>query len=77
MSVSQALKISKEQWNTAHKKGRSYHLFLAKTIWVYPFFATAVYFASGLFIGSESVRLVLAVVLSILPWKEAIDRKKL
>lgn len=74
MSVSQTLKISKKQRNTVHKNGHSYRIFLAKTIWVYPFFAAAVYFASGLFIGSGSIRLMLAVILSILPWKEAMKK---
>ena len=74
MNVSQALKISKEQWNTAHKKSLSFPVFLIKTIWVYPVFAAAVYFASGMFIRSEFIRLILAIVLSILPWKEAMKK---
>ena len=74
MSVSQAMKISKEQWNTARKKSHSFPLFLVKTIWVYPIFVVAVYFASGLFISSELIRLVLAVLLSIFPWKEAMKK---
>ena len=74
MNVSQALKISKEQWNTAHKKSHSFPVFLIKTIWIYPFFAAAVYFASGMFIRSESIRLILAIALSILPWKEAMKK---
>ena len=74
MNVSQTLKISKEQWNTAHNKSHSFPVFLVKTVWVYPFFVAAVYFASGMFIRSEFIRLILAVVLSILPWKEAMKK---
>ena len=74
MNVSQALKISKEQWNTAHKKSHSFPVFLIKTIWVYPVFAAAVYFASGMFISSDFIRLILAVLLSIFPWKEAMKK---
>lgn len=74
MNVSQALKISKEQWNTAHKKSHSFPVFLIKTIWVYPVFAAAVYFASGMFISSEFIRLILAVLLSFFPWKEAMKK---
>jgi len=68
------LKTSKKQWNTAHKKINSFPVFLAKTVWLYPFFAIAVYLASGLFISSASIRIVLAVILSILPWKEAMKK---
>ena len=74
MSVSQALKISKKQWPTAHKNGNSFKVFLAKTIWVFPVFVAVVYFASALFISSEKVRLVLAILLSIFPWKEAMKK---
>ncbi len=74
MSVSQALKISKEQWHTGRKKGNTFKLFLAKTIWVYPLFAAVVYFASALFISSEVIRFILALVLSIFPWKEAMKK---
>ena len=74
MSVSQTLKISKERWNTALKKSSSFPLFLLKTIWVYPLFVIAVYFASGLFIRSEFIRMVLAFLLSIFPWKEAMKK---
>ena len=74
MSVSQTLKISKEQWNTERKKSNSFPVFLVKTIWVYPVFAAVVYFASGLFIESENIRFVLAVILSIFPWKEAMKK---
>ena len=72
MNVSQVLKTSKMRWPIARKGSLSFSIFLAKTIWVYPVFVAVVYFASGLFIGSETVRMVLAVVLSIFPWKEAI-----
>ena len=34
----------------------------------------AVYFASGMFIGSEIIRLLLAIVLSIFAWKEAMKK---
>ena len=74
MSVSQTLKISGKQKHTALKKCHSFPVFLAKTVWVYPVFVAAVYFASGLFIGSEMIRLILAVILSILPWKEAMKK---
>ncbi len=74
MSVSQTLKRSKVQKHTAHKKIHSFSIFLAKTAWVYPLFAAVMYFASGLFIRSELIRLVLAIVLSILPWKEAMKK---
>lgn len=74
MNVSQALKISRERWHTAHNKNHTFPVFLAKTIWVYPVFVAIVYFASGLFIGSETVRLVLAILLSIFPWKEAMKK---
>lgn len=74
MNDSQALKISKMQWHTEPKKSHSFHVFLAKTVWVYPLFAALVYFASGLFIRSETIRFFLAVILSILPWKEAMKK---
>ena len=74
MNVSQAMKISKERWHTARSRRHPFALFLAKTIWVYPVFVAVVYFASGLFIRSETVRLILAVVLSIFPWKEAMKK---
>ena len=68
------MRISRERWNTARNRSHSFTVFLAKTIWVYPAFAAAVYFASGLFISSETVRLILAAALSILPWKEAMKK---
>lgn len=74
MSVSQALKISRTQCHTEHKANHSYRIFLAKTVWVYPVFAAVVYLASGLFISSGSIRLILAVILSIFPWKEAMKK---
>ena len=74
MNVSQAMKISKERWHTARSRRHPFALFLAKTVWVYPVFVAVVYFASGLFIRSETVRLILAVVLSIFPWKEAMKK---
>ena len=74
MNVSQAMKISKERWLTVRKSSHPFAVFLAKTIWVYPVFVAVVYFASGLFISSETVRLILAVALSILPWKEAMKK---
>ena len=74
MSVLQVLKTSKKQWNTVHKKSHTFPLFLAKTVWVYPLFVMAVYFTSGMFISSEAIRLVLAAVLSIFPWKEAMKK---
>ena len=74
MNVSQALKISRERWHTAHNKNHTFPVFLAKTIWVYPVFVALVYFASGLFISSETVRLILAALLSIFPWKEAMKK---
>lgn len=74
MNVLQVLKTSGTRWNTAHKRSHSFPVFLAKTVWVYPVFAAAVYFASGLFIASEGIRLVLAIVLSIFPWKEAMKK---
>jgi len=74
LNVSQALKMSKEQWHTVRKNSHAFPVFLAKTIWVYPVFVAVVYFASGLFISSENVRLILAVILSILPWKEAMKK---
>ena len=74
MNVSQAMKISKERWLTVRKSSHPFAVFLAKTIWVYPVFGAVVYFASGLFISSETVRLILAVALSIFPWKEAMKK---
>ena len=74
MNVSQVLKTSKMRWPTARKGSLSFSIFLAKTIWVYPIFVAVVYFASGLFIASETVRLVLAIILSIFPWKEAMKK---
>ena len=74
MNVSQAMKRSKAQWHTGHKKIHSFPVFLAKTVWVYPLFVAAVYFASGLFIGSDIIRLFLAVILSIFAWKEAMKK---
>ncbi len=74
MNVSQAMRISRERWNTARNRSHSFTVFLAKTIWVFPGFVAAVYFASGLFISSETVRLILAVALSIFPWKEAMKK---
>ena len=74
MNVSQVLKTSKVQWNTVHKKIHTFPVFLAKTIWVYPLFVAVVYFSSGLFIRSESIRLILAVILSVFPWKEAMKK---
>ena len=74
MNVSQVLKTSKMRWPIARKGSLSFSIFLAKTIWVYPIFVAVVYFASGLFIGSEQVRLILAVLLSIFPWKEAMKK---
>ncbi len=74
MNVPQAMKISKERWHTARSRRHPFALFLAKTVWVYPVFVAVVYFASGLFIRSETVRLILAVVLSIFPWKEAMKK---
>ena len=74
MSVLQVLKRSKTQWHSAHKKSHSFSVFLLKMIWVYPLFAIAVYFAASLFIGSETIRIILAVVLSIFPWKEAMKK---
>lgn len=74
MSVLQAMKTSKKQWLSAHKQIHSFPVFLAKTIWVYPVFAAAVFFASGLFIEQKAVRLILAVLLSIFPWKEAMKK---
>ena len=74
MNVSQAMKILKERWHTARSRRHPFALFLAKTVWVYPVFVAVVYFASGLFIRSETVRLILAVVLSIFPWKEAMKK---
>jgi Flp pilus assembly protein TadB len=68
------MKISKERWHTARSRRHPFALFLAKTVWVYPVFVAVVYFASGLFIRSETVRLILAVVLSIFPWKEAMKK---
>jgi Flp pilus assembly protein TadB len=62
------------RWPIARKGSLSFSIFLAKTIWVYPIFVAVVYFASGLFIGSEQVRLILAVILSIFPWKEAMKK---
>ena len=74
MNVSQAMKISKERWLTVRKSSHPFAVFLAKTIWVYPVFVAVVYFASGLFISSETVRLILAVALSIFHWKEAMKK---
>ena len=74
MNVLQAMKISKERWLTVRKSSHPFAVFLAKTIWVYPVFVAVVYFASGLFISSETVRLILAVALSIFPWKEAMKK---
>ena len=74
MNVSQVLKTSKVQWSTAHKKIHTFPFFLAKTIWVYPMFAAVVYFASGLFISSDTIRIILAATLSILPWKESMKK---
>lgn len=74
MNVSQAMKISKERWLTVRKSSHPFAVFLAKTIWIYPVFVAVVYFASGLFISSETVRLILAVALSIFPWKEAMKK---
>ena len=74
MNVSQAMKISKERWLTVRKSSHPFAVFLAKTIWVYPVFVAVVYFASGLFISSETVRLILAVALSMFPWKEAMKK---
>ena len=74
MSVSQAMKTSGKQRNTAHKKINSFYVFLLKTVWLYPFFVIAVYFASGLFIRSELIRMILALLLSIFPWKEAMKK---
>jgi len=74
LNVSQAMKISKERWLTVRKSSHPFAVFLAKTIWVYPVFVAVVYFASGLFISSETVRLILAVALSIFPWKEAMKK---
>lgn len=74
MNVSQAMKISKERWLTVRKSSHPFAVFLAKSIWVYPVFVAVVYFASGLFISSETVRLILAVALSIFPWKEAMKK---
>jgi len=74
LNVSQAMKISKERWLTVRKCSHPFAVFLAKTIWVYPVFVAVVYFASGLFISSETVRLILAVALSIFPWKEAMKK---
>ena len=74
MNVSQAMKISKERWLTVRNRSHPFAVFLAKTVWVYPVFVAVVYFASGLFISSETVRLILAVALSILPWKEAMKK---
>ena len=74
MNVSQAMRISRERWNTARNRSHSFTVFLAKTIWVYPVFVAVVYFASGLFLRSETVRLILAVALSIFPWKEAMKK---
>ena len=74
MNVSQAMKISKERWLTVRKSSHPFAVFLAKTIWVYPVFVAVVYFVSGLFISSETVRLILAVALSIFPWKEAMKK---
>ena len=73
MNVSLALKISRARWNTAHKN-YSFSSFLIKTLWVYPLFIAAVYFASGMFISSKIVRLILALTLSFLPWKEAMKK---
>ena len=69
MNVSQTLKTSGTLWHTEHKKSHSFPVFLAKNIWVYPMFVAVVYFASGLFIGPEFIRLILAILLSIFPWK--------
>jgi len=74
LSVSQALKRSKAQWHTGRKRLHSFPVFLAKTVWIYPIFVAAVYFASGMFIGSEVIRLILAVILSIFPWKESMKK---
>ena len=74
MNVSQAMKISKERWLTVRKSSHPFAVFLAKTIWVCPVFVAVVYFASGLFSSSETVRLILAVALSIFPWKEAMKK---
>ena len=68
------MKISKERWLTVRKSSHPFAVFLAKSIWVYPVFVAVVYFASGLFISSETVRLILAVALSIFPWKEAMKK---
>lgn len=74
MNVSQTLKTSRTLWHTERKKIHAFPVFLVKSIWVYPLFVAAVYFASGLFIGPEFIRLILAVLLSIFPWKEAMKR---
>ena len=74
MSVLPVLKKSKEQWNTVRKQSNSFPVFLAKTVWVYPIFVCVMFFASGLFIESEYIRLFLAVIFSIFPWKEAMKK---
>ncbi|MBR3341861.1 MAG: type II secretion system F family protein [Clostridiales bacterium] len=74
MNVSLVLKKLKAQKHTGLKRVHSFPVFLAKTIWVYPLFVAVVYFASGLFLGSEAIRLVLAVLLGIFPWKESMKK---
>ena len=50
------------------------HKALLRYIWLYPFFAAAVFFLSSMFMDSVKIRLLSAIVLGFFPWKETIYR---
>ncbi len=76
MNVSVATKNLKLSWRTRLKSKsiKPYTLFLLKTVWVYPFFAGALYMVSSLFISSSRIRLITSIILSFFPWKEAMKK---
>ena len=76
MNESVAMKNSRVSWLTKlrSKQLKPYTVFLIKTVWVYPFFAGALYAASSLFISSSQIRLASSLILGIFPWKEAMKK---
>lgn len=50
------------------------HKALLRYIWIYPVFASAVFFLSSMFMDSVRIRLLSALILAFFPWKETVYR---
>lgn len=61
--------VQKGFWRFASSQ---YRRLLLNYLWLYPFFAAAVYIASSLFITDIPLRIILAVALSPAPWLETV-----